>query len=334
MSQEKPVSAFQCSPEQAERAVLISRVAAGAFLLLLVVLFYLGSMVHTYLHPYFLYKSFALLQLSLLLAKLLWPLAPGLAVIALNLSNWNDGIERGSALFTRRLDVARGKEGKFARFFSRPLWRGCLWIWAKTEGIEMEGVRAGVRVSLATYFVGIMVSLLLAAVYILVAVVVFLAMIFFVFWIISLGSNSPDRNRGNDVEDRSPMSRVRTSRKAEGFFGTDPHLEHFDEHGKKVAETRKVEGFFGTDPHEVTTDMEGNKVAEGRYVEGFFGTDPHVRIEDAEGNFAGERRHREGFFGTDPYAETTDADGNVVSTARHEDGFFGLDPHTEHTPEK
>jgi len=79
---------------------------------------------------------------------------------------------------------AGAKTGKFAQYFTKPLFVGCLLIWRKTQPLADVHLRAGLRVAAIAYFAGVMVTLLLVVGYVIVVVVVVIAVLLFLLWLL------------------------------------------------------------------------------------------------------------------------------------------------------
>jgi len=291
-----------------ESSLPIARIVGGVTLIVILAL------------AYFLSAGSAVLLFLL-------PILVGAVLPVLSLDPVTNKVESLELWIQRRRDKVRGKEGKFARFFSRPLYAGCLWIYRITEKIREPHLRAGARIATLLYFVWIMIALLMTVVYVVVALV-FVALI---FWLISAIWGSSDRGRSSTGG--MAWSRIKTSRVREGVVG-DNYVEHYDEKGHKVAETRKQDGFLGLDPHLEHVDASGKKIGESREDEGFLGLDPHTVHVDAGGMKVGETREKDGLLGLDPHDSHTDTDGKEVATSRRQNGFLGFDPHTEHSQNK
>lgn len=263
------------------------------------------------------------------------PIALGALVPLLNLHDSIVAIENWDAFLRRRRDLALTKNGKFAKFFSRPLWSGSLGVFRMANKVPQKGLRAGIRVTLLTYYFGIFLSVACFVAYISIAIVIGIAVLLLMLWVLGMvlgGSSTGGPDRPSSAEG-GVLNPIRTSRKSEGFMGMDPHVDHYDDHGRKVGESRQREGFLGLDPHVEHLDADGHVVGESRDREGFLGLDPHVEHNDETGQVIGESREREGFLGLDPHLEHTDESGHVVGESRNREGFLCLDPHVEHSSE-
>ncbi len=269
------------------------------------------------------------------LGLLLLPIAIGALVPLINLPNWIAKVEGLDSFLVSRRELAKGKSGKFARFFSAPLWSGSVVVHGITQRIPLENVRAATRLTLLIYYFGAFLAVAGFVAYISIAILIFIGIVILVLWIVFkvwLGDSS-DSGAEKASGSWARLSSSGTTRHREGFMGLDPHVEYFDDKGNKVWEGRQKEGLLGLDPHMEYTDTTGRKIAEGREQEGLLGLDPHTEYTDTEGHKVAEGREREGILGLDPHTEVTDPDGRVVSTARHRDGLLGLDPHIEHREE-
>jgi hypothetical protein len=295
----------------AERALLITRICCGAVVALDALAWYF----------------------SIPLGFLLLPTAIGALVPLVNLNSWKSRIEGLEPFLVSRRERAKGKGGKFAKFFSRPLWSGGVLVNGFADRIPLENIRAAFRLTLLIYYFGTFLAIAAFIAYVSIAIMVAIAVLLLVLWIglKMLGGGSP----GDDPNTGTPagFSGPGTTRFREGFMGLDPHLERYDDKGNKIFEGRKREGFLGTDPHIEYTDEKGRKVFESREQEGILGLDPHAEYSDTAGNTFAEERARDGVLGLDPHTQVTDSDGHVISTTRQREGFLGFDPHVEHREE-
>lgn len=105
-----------------------------------------------------------LLALPVLFGTL--PLIAGSERLTEQVHGWENTFQRVS-------DRARSSDGKFSRYFLRPLSAGSLWMWKASSSIRDHDVRAGVRVCAVSYFWALMIFLLLSAVYLIVGLIMF-----------------------------------------------------------------------------------------------------------------------------------------------------------------
>lgn len=100
--------------------------------------------------------------------------------------------------FDRGLNRAQGREGKFSRYFSRPLHWGSLKLWSVSERIQNGHIRAGVRLGAIVYFwAAILLALamlVIMAVYVIVLVVVLIVGFAIVGGSLSQGQHSGGRS--------------------------------------------------------------------------------------------------------------------------------------------
>lgn len=260
------------------------------------------------------------------------PVILGSVLVAIDSDALTSKVEQCEGLFENRADRARTKEGKFARYFSRPLWGGSRLLWRKTESIRNRGLRAGLRLTAITYFFGIMIAAFVFVAYATIAILIFIAVLLIGLWLLGkfLGGEDEQNSRLTEAaknRTRSQLLRTRpvgdTSMHANGVF--DPRVEHF-ENGVKIAESRERHGVFGA--YVETTDMKGNKIGESREVAGVFGD--YTRHTDQRGEEVGETEQGDGVF--EPYAVHTDEHGEKIGETRVHEGI--LDDHAKYDDKK
>lgn len=266
------------------------------------------------------------------------PVAVGAMFPLLRLKKPTTLTEHWEHRFAERQVRAQGKIGKFTRFFTRPLLRGCLAIWAVTRRLSDPHLRAGVRLTIFLYFFGLMVGLLLVVGYVLVMIVLAIIALIVIAWILGkmLGGDSrPSRTRWTPRFDYSPSppslgfsDRPRESHKREGWFG-GTYLQHTNGEGERVGESRKREDWLGH-AYSEHTDAEGQKTGKSREREDWLGR-PYTEHRDAEGKKTGESRKREDWLGH-PYEEHKDAEGKKTGESRKREDWLGKE-YVEHSYE-
>jgi len=97
------------------------------------------------------------------------------------------------AYFDKSFEKATGREGKFSRYFLRPLHWGSLKLWSASQTLPDEHLRAGVRLSTIIYFWAVMTFLLVATIYIIVALVILIIIMAIIGWFLSQGRQSEER---------------------------------------------------------------------------------------------------------------------------------------------
>jgi hypothetical protein len=100
-----------------------------------------------------------------------------------SIENW---LKRGST-------SAGEREGKFARFFQLPFFGSCLAIWRWTQPIPDVHLRAGVRATTLIFVCGIVINLILIALYVVVVVAVIVIGFAIFCWILSLSGQGEPR---------------------------------------------------------------------------------------------------------------------------------------------
>lgn len=242
-----------------------------------------------------------LLLLAPSLAGALWPLIRHTGMTS-KTNLWEERLRAGH----ERVSL---KTGKFARYFTKPLLAGILFIWRKTAPVGDIHLRAGLRVTGGVYFAGVMVALLAAVLYVAVAVVVAIAVLLLMLWF--LGRVLSGESSGGRV---SYITRVGTD-----WLGRKKE-EHFDAGGRKVGESRETTDFFGR-PKVEHLDAGGRKTGESKPDTDFFGS-PKVVNYDADGQKTGESRPTTDFFGG-PKVEHFDDEGRKIGESRPDTDFFG-----------
>lgn len=103
------------------------------------------------------------------------------------LSGW---VENQETRLRARLASAEDSDGRFARYFFRPLYRGSLWIWSATRRIPDPHLRAGLRAAAVLYFSGAMACLgilagyvVLMGVLLVIAAIISLLLLALAFWV-------------------------------------------------------------------------------------------------------------------------------------------------------
>ena len=248
------------------------------------------------------------------------PLIIGAVISLIASDELTDKTEAWGTSHDQRLDAARSATGTFARWFKRPLYGGFALLWRVTRPINYRHVRATLRVTGLLYFAGLMIYLLLMAVYIIVAFIIFGLII----WIVVKVAGWDNENEQVPTTSRLPiLGGAGRSVQRDGFFGK--YTEHINEDGEKVGESRERDGLFGK--YTEHTNQDGEKVGESRERDGFFGQ--YTEHTDEDGEKMGESRERDGFMGK--YTEHTNKDGEKVGESSDCDGLFGK--YTEHTDE-
>ncbi|MBZ5726476.1 MAG: hypothetical protein LAP87_15930 [Acidobacteriia bacterium] len=282
-------------PSDAQRQEWILRGAAGLAIVLLFWFAYQNQ-----------YNGSALLVLA--------PLIAGAFVTALRLSEVSGAVDSVENWLKAGSARAASRQGKFARFFQRPFFGASLAIWHWTAPIRDAHLRAGVRVTAFIFVSGIAVTLLVMAVYIIVAIVVLMLTIAIIGWALSLSGNSGSSGRV-----------VRVTRYSSDWLGR-PKQEHFDNTGEKVGESKPDTDWLGR-PKMVHTDAQGNKTGESKPDRDWLGN-PKTVHTDAAGNKNGESKPDTDWLGG-PKTVHTDAEGNVIGESREETDLLGR-PKTVH----
>jgi hypothetical protein len=204
---------------------------------------------------------------------------------------------------------AEASPGKFARYFSVPFYRGCLFIWQKSHFIEDRHLRAGLRSGAILYFGWTMVLVAAFVGYVIVAIVVAIAVLLFVIWLAAriLSGDQPSVTR-----------RTTVSRSGTDFFGNQ-RTEVFDG-GRKISEVRSTTDFLGNPKQEIC-DLNERKIGERIPSSDVFGS-PTIDELDGEGKKVGTSE-----LGTDllgqPIEVQFNNSGQKVAESRHETGLLG-----------
>jgi len=259
---------------------------------------------------------FSYLLDSMSFALFFSPLFLGCLVVA---SGWEKSIKLihgWKTTFEARLQRATVRQGKFAKYISRPFWAGSRGIWNQTERIHRDDVRAAVRLAAAIYYFGFMILALVLFGYAALMIIIVIAMIVFSLWALGkyLGWDSP-----NGDSSSSPLYPV-TSSRVEGLTGT--RIEHYDEQRRKIGESLEREGILENYIEHI--DRDGQKVGESHTREGML--EDYIERTDSDGKKIGETREREGLL--DDYSEHTDKHGNKIGESRIREGL--LDTYIEH----
>lgn len=241
----------------------------------------------------------------------IWPLARHAGLTA-----W---AERREGQLRIRLTKTEAKAGKVAKYFSIPLYRGCLFIWRKTQAVEDRHLRAGLRAGAILYFGSGMVFLAAVVGYVIVAGVVVIAVLIFVLWL---------AGRILSGEQPSMARRTTVSRPAKDFLGY-PRTDVFDGGGKKIAEVRPTSDFLGN-PKEEIYDASGRKIGERHPSTDILGS-PTIDEFNAKGEKTGTSRQGTDLLG-DPIEEHFDNAGHKVGESRPETDSLG-DPIVKRTTE-
>ena len=122
------------------------------------------------------------------------PLIFGSLLVSISSDRLTTAIDRWEQTFERRGERAAAKEGKFAKYFSRPLWSGSRQIWRKTETIADRHYRAGIRLAAVTYYFGLMIAVLAVVAYVAIAIMIFIAVVLLALWLLGkyLGRDEDD----------------------------------------------------------------------------------------------------------------------------------------------
>jgi len=282
----------------------------------------------------------AAIGLMIFLGSTVWLLVPSIVASLwpllrnLRLSAWVDRQEERMVAAATR---AQEKTGKIAHYFSRPLYRGFLWIWRKTEPIADLHVRTGVRVGSILYFGSTMLFLAALVGYVVVALVIVAAALWFALWLAGHMISGKPIEFGRDKEDEPTGSswyslgraQPARSRPTTDFLG-DPKTDLLDKNGKKIGEMRPTTDFLG-DPKENVFDSNGRKIGERRPDRDFLG-DPVTSEHNAEGQKVGESRPSTDWLG-DPVEEHYSTDGEKVGESQPDTDPLG-NPEVRHTWKK
>lgn len=218
------------------------------------------------------------------------------------------GIDRWSGSFQRI--HARGQQGtgKFARWFLRPLGAGSLAMWRLSERLADPHARAGVRLGSVLLLWSLMIGLLLMAIYIIVALVIFGIIMSIVGHF--LGWNDNSRSYDYDDDQPSPLPLARGKRLVtQGLFFNTPTGTRVDENGRVLKE-----GLFFDTPTGTKINADGRIVEEGL----IFDTPTGKRIND-RGQLV-----EEGLFFDTPTGTRINSNGEVVKEGLFFDESTGL----------
>jgi hypothetical protein len=227
---------------------------------------------------------------------------------------------------------AAAKGGKFSRFFSSPLYGGCLWIWRKTQPVNDRHLRAGLRVAAILYLACVMISVAAFVGYVVIGVLIAIAVLFFIIWLAGriLGGEQPSGRPRDDEETGSTWSpslarRATLSRPGTDLFG-NRRTDVLDNSGKKVAEVRPTTDLFGN-PKEEIYDASGKKIGERRPSSDFLGN-PKTEEFNSSDQKVGESHPNRDFLG-DPVEEHFDNSGKKIGESRPDTDLLG-DPVVRH----
>ncbi len=147
-----PSSSSNDDPNKKSREALISRIAG------------LGIIVAIVIYA-------AVTDPNVAFAAILFglPVVIGAVVMLISSDQLTTKTEEWQTGFQQKLAFARTADGKFQRWFKRPLYGGFIGLWKLTQSIKLRHVRAALRLTGLLYFAGIMIYLLVTVVYIIVA---------------------------------------------------------------------------------------------------------------------------------------------------------------------
>lgn len=219
-----------------------------------------------------------------------------------------------------RFKHAREKTSRFALFVERPTMWSSQKLFALTASITDQYVKAGIRLTLFTFLLVTVATILFVIAYMALLIFLTIAAVIIGFWVLDLVVNDGRASQTKVASSRSYSLAQGRSSHHEGLFDSYTKTETPD----GVYKTRQVEGFL--DSRLETTDGRGNVVAQEREREGFFG-DKYTEITDSSGKVIGEKREIKSWH--DPRTVTTDSSGNVISESRDREGLFGA-AYTEH----
>jgi hypothetical protein len=120
----------------------------------------------------------------------LGPTVIGACIPMASLEAVSDAINRWEQFFDDSLNKAKGRDGKFARYFLTPLHTGSLALWKSSESIRDPHVRAGIRLSALSYFWSFMLLVLVVAAYVIVAVVILIIVLAVISWVATNSGSS------------------------------------------------------------------------------------------------------------------------------------------------
>ena len=251
-----------------------------------------------------------LLLLGPLVIACAWPISRNARFTA-----WADCQE---TRFQSGLARQQGKTGKVARYFFRPLYGGCVWIWNKAAVVPDPHLRAGVRAASILYFAAAMLFIGLTVGYIILALIIGIAILAFAAWAYSIASGEK-RPQSHYEEDAPPLAlRPDRSRRGTDWLGNPKTILKKD--GRKVGEVRPATDFFGN-PKEVVYDRNGQKVGERRPATDLLG-DPKTVEYDDSGQKMGESRPGTDWLGA-PVERHYDESGTKVGESRQGTDLLG-----------
>jgi hypothetical protein len=127
----------------------------------------------------------------------LGPLILGACIPLASQESLSASINAWEQYFKRTLSKAQGREGKFARYFLRPLHAGSLKLWSVSKPIQNVHLRSGTRLAALAYFWAVMLFALVAAVYLIVAIVILIVVLAIIGWF--LNKDEPSRGGGSYI---------------------------------------------------------------------------------------------------------------------------------------
>jgi hypothetical protein len=139
---------------------------------------------------------------------LIGPLLAGAAVPLFSDPAMTGMVNGWQNFFEAGLLNAKSRDTKFARNFLRPLHRYSLAIWKISAHVGDVHVRAGLRLSIVTYFWAFMIVALITAVYLIVAFIILGVVLAIYAWFKGWTPSRPARDRASQLRERS----IKTSR--------------------------------------------------------------------------------------------------------------------------
>ena len=204
-------------------------------------------------------------------------------------------------------DRAREKGTFLAKWFFRPFYGLLCGSNSATASIKEPYLRAGS--TLALQFFALYLALFVA--YAAIMVVIGIAIIVFVFWIISLmlseGFSSGSRGYSGRSETR------------ETLFGRK-YTQHLDSSGNKTGYTEQRTGLFGNQ-YQQHFSQDGEKTGRTDAREGLFGNQ-YQQHSDADGSKAGYSENKESLFGS-RYVQDYDQDGEKTGRSEVREDLLG-----------
>jgi hypothetical protein len=180
---------------------------------------------------------------------ILAPLILGSLLVSICSDGLTTAIDRWEQTFERRGERAAAKEGKFAKYFARPLWSGSRLIWRRTENIADRHFRAGIRLAAVTCYFGLIVPALALVAYLAITIIIYFAVMLLVLWLLAKYLRR-DEDDGSHPAYIPPVTAIprplttrpfgATSQKVEGML--ESRVEHYDDKGQKVAECPRRPG--------------------------------------------------------------------------------------------